>query len=138
MQQDVFESEGVDLGRVIIGHSGDTDDLDYLTTMMNRGSYIGMDRFGDDMRLSTEKRVDTVVRLCAMGYAHQIVLSHDAACYQDWFTREWSAANRPNRVFTYLPDVIIPALQEAGLPQAQIHTMTVENPRAIFEREGAY
>ena len=29
-QQDVFEAEGVDLSRVVIGHSGDTDDLDYL------------------------------------------------------------------------------------------------------------
>ncbi len=138
LQQDIFESEGVDLGRVTIGHSGDSDDLEYLTTMMRRGSYIGMDRFGDEVRLSTEKRVDTIARLCAMGYAHQIVLSHDASCYMDWFDREWFARERPNRVFTYIPDTIIPALKAAGVPQAQIHTMTVENPRTIFERNHPY
>ena len=38
LQQDVFESEGVDLGRVVIGHSGDSDDVEYLTTLMKRGS----------------------------------------------------------------------------------------------------
>ena len=32
-QQDIFESEGVDLRRVIIGHSGDSEDLDYLTKL---------------------------------------------------------------------------------------------------------
>ncbi len=137
-QQAIFESEGVDLGRVTIGHSGDTDDLDYLVGMMKRGSYLGMDRFGDEIRLSTGKRVDTIAKLCAMGYAHQITLSHDASCYIDWWDRDWMARERPNRVFTYIPDVIIPALKAAGVPDTLIHTMTVENPRAIFERNHPY
>ncbi|MGH2608521.1 MAG: phosphotriesterase family protein, partial [Tepidiformaceae bacterium] len=42
-QQDVFESEGVDLSRVVIGHSGDTADVAYLEKVIARGSYIGMD-----------------------------------------------------------------------------------------------
>ncbi len=50
-QQDLFESEGVDLRRVIIGHSGDSEDLDYLTKLADRGSYLGMDRFGIDIIL---------------------------------------------------------------------------------------
>ena len=40
-QQKVFESEGVDLSRVVIGHSGDTADLDYLEELLARGSYLG-------------------------------------------------------------------------------------------------
>ena len=55
-QQDIFESEGVDLSRVIIGHCGDSKDIDYLVRVIGRGSYIGMDRFGLDMR-SEERRV---------------------------------------------------------------------------------
>ena len=43
-QQRVFEEEGVDLSRVIIGHCGDSTDLDYLKELMDRGSMIGMDR----------------------------------------------------------------------------------------------
>jgi phosphotriesterase-related protein len=49
-QQDVFESEGVDLGRVVIGHSGDSTDTGYLERLIERGSYIGMDRFGLHLR----------------------------------------------------------------------------------------
>src|SRR5439155_16941560 len=55
-QQDVFESEGVDLGRVIIGHSGDSEDLAYLRKIIDRGSFIGMDRFGIDIFLAGDKR----------------------------------------------------------------------------------
>ena len=35
-QQAIFAQEGVDLGRVIIGHSGDSDDLGYLRGLMDR------------------------------------------------------------------------------------------------------
>src|SRR5213594_2744985 len=37
-QQAIFAQEGVDLRRVIIGHSGDSDDLGYLRGLMERGS----------------------------------------------------------------------------------------------------
>src|SRR4029077_19124371 len=44
-QQRICAEEGVDLSRVVIGHSGDTTDLDYLEELIGNGSYIGMDRF---------------------------------------------------------------------------------------------
>src|SRR5262249_16488161 len=56
-QQAIFAQEGVDLRRVIIGHSGDSDDLGYLRGLMERGSTIGMDRFGLEHFLPTAKRV---------------------------------------------------------------------------------
>src|SRR6266508_168271 len=83
-QQDVFESEGVDLSRVVIGHSGDTEDTNYLRKICDRGSYIGMDRFGIDIFLPTDNRVATIVKMCELGYAERMVLSHDASCYFGW------------------------------------------------------
>src|SRR5947207_7779696 len=44
-QQRIFAEEGVDLSRVVIGHCGDTTDLDYLQELIGNGSYIGMDTF---------------------------------------------------------------------------------------------
>ena len=81
MQQAIFAQEGVDLSRVIIGHSGDSEDLGYLRGLMERGSTIGMDRFGLENFLTTSKRVEVVARLCAEGYAGKMVLSHDANCW---------------------------------------------------------
>ena len=137
-QQDVFESEGVDLSRVIIGHSGDSDDIHYLRGLLDRGSYIGMDRFGLDLFLTTDKRVATIARLCEMGYAEKMVLSHDAACYFDWADEALLKQAMPNWHYNFIPDHVIPALRQAGVSEEQIRTMTVDNPRRVFERQGAY
>jgi phosphotriesterase-related protein len=137
-QQDIFEQEGVDLSRVIIGHSGDSDDIDYLSRLIDRGSYIGMDRFGIDLFLTTDRRVAAIARLCEMGYSEKMVLSHDAACYYDGADETLRKQALPNWHYNFIPDHVIPALHEAGVSEEQISTMTVDNPRRVFERQGAY
>ncbi len=137
-QQDIFEQEGVDLGRVIIGHSGDSEEIDFLRRLIDRGSYIGMDRFGLDMYLPTDKRVATIARLCELGYAEKMVISHDANCYFDWYEKDMMRQTAPNWHFSFIPEVVIPALRKAGVSEEQIRAMTVENPRRIFEQQGAY
>ena len=94
-QQAIFAQEGVDLRRVIIGHSGDSDDLDYLRTLMERGSTIGMDRFGLEHFLPTAKRVEVIARLAAEGYAPRMVLSHDANCWSDMLSEDDKRRTRP-------------------------------------------
>src|SRR5438445_13823505 len=64
-QQRIFREEGVDLSRVVSGHSGDTTELDYLEELIANGPYMGMDRFGINSILSLKGRVDTVVKMCA-------------------------------------------------------------------------
>jgi len=123
---------------VVIGHCGDSVDLDYLEKILRRGSTIGMDRFGVDVILPTKQRVDTIVELCKRGYAGQMVLSHDASCHIDWFPREVIRKAVPNWNFLHISDDVVPALREGGVPEAQIRQMTVDNPRRIFERQGAY
>jgi phosphotriesterase-related protein len=132
-QQDVFEEEGVDLSRVVIGHCGDSQDLDYLESILRRGSTIGMDRFGVDMILPTEKRVETIAELCRRGWASRMVLSHDACCHIDWFPNDMIRAVAPRWNFRHIPDDVIPALRKAGVGEADLRAMTVENPRRIFE-----
>lgn len=134
VQQDIFQSEGVDLSRVIIGHSGDSKDIDYLSRLIGRGSYIGMDRFGLDMFLPTADRVATIAQLCKMGHADKMVLSHDANSYMDWFERSLLEMTTPDWHYNFIPDSVIPALVESGVTEEEIHQMTVENPRRIFER----
>jgi phosphotriesterase-related protein len=137
-QQRIFREEGVDLGRVVIGHSGDSEDLDYLETLMAAGSYIGMDRFGIDSFLSTEKRVATIVKLCERGRADRMVLAHDASCYIDWFEPALVKAAMPRWTFLHISDDVVPALRQSGVSEEQIRQMTVENPRRIFEAQGGY
>jgi phosphotriesterase-related protein len=132
-QQAIFAQEGVDLRRVIIGHSGDSADLRYLRGLMERGSTIGMDRFGLDQYLPTEKRVEVLARLCAEGYAGKMVLSHDANCWTDMLTEDDKRRVRPRWHYNHIPDDILPALRKAGVTEDQLDQMLVRNPRALFE-----
>ncbi len=132
-QQAIFAQEGVDLSRVIIGHSGDSENLDYLRGLMERGSTIGMDRFGLEHFLPTAKRVDVLAKLCAEGYAGKMVLSHDANCWSDMLSEDAKRRTRPLWHYNHIPDDILPALRKAGVSDDHIDQMLVRNPRAIFE-----
>jgi phosphotriesterase-related protein len=131
-QQAIFAQEGVDLSRVIIGHSGDSDDLGYLRGLMERGSTIGMDRFGLEHFLPTAKRVEVLARLCAEGYAGKMVLSHDANCWTDMLSEEDKRRTRPHWHYNHISDDILPALRKAGVSEEQIEQMLVGNLRALF------
>jgi phosphotriesterase-related protein len=137
-QQRIFEEEGVDLSRVIIGHSGDTTDIDYLEKLVAQGSYLGMDRFGIDILLPFEDRVKTVAEMCRRGHANKMVLSQDAACFNDWLPEEALPVILPRWHFLHIHNDVIPALKEQGVTDEQIQLMMVENPRRIFDVQGAY
>src|SRR5579871_1404533 len=137
-QQRIFKEEGVDLERVVIGHCGDTDDIGYLEELIGNGSYLGMDRFGIDTILPFEERVRTVARMCERGHAGKLVLSHDAACYNDWLPEPELPKFLPRWHYLHIHNDVIPALKAQGVTDQQIETMLVTNPRRFFERQGAY
>ena len=133
----VLREEGVDLTKVVIGHAGDSNDLDYLQEMADAGCLLGMDRFGLDIYNPTEDRVATIVALAERGYADRMVLSHDASCYIDYFPGEAQAAVaqvQPNWNFGHISNDVLPLLRERGLSEAQVRAMLVEAPRRYFER----
>ncbi len=137
-QQRVFAEEGVDLARVVVGHSGDTTDLDYLGELLAAGSTLGMDRFGVDAYCTTEKRVETVATLCAADWASRLVLSHDAGCHMDWFDDDFLVKVQPNWNFLHISRDVLPALRDRGVSEAHITAMLVDNPRRILDHEPGY
>jgi phosphotriesterase-related protein len=137
-QQRIFTEEGVDLSRVVIGHSGDTEDIAYLEKLINAGSTIGMDRFGIHQNLPSDKRVAVIAKLCERGHAGRIVLSHDASVYIDWFEEAPVKAAMPDWHYLHIPRDVVPALRQAGVSDTDIELMTVGNPRRFFESQGAY
>lgn len=130
-QQRIFREEGVDLSRVVIGHSGGTVDTDYHLRLIENGSYLGFDHFGLP-GITLEARVDAVARLCARGHADRIVLSHDAMCFVDWFPRSVMDASSTWR-WTYISEEVLPVMRARGISDADITTMLVDNPRTILE-----
>jgi len=133
-QVDLFEEEGVDLAKVQIAHTGDSDDLDYIERLLDRGVWIGMDRFGLEMFLPMERRIPTVAALLERGYADRMFLSQDYCATLDWFPVEAmqqmdAAGLARGWSMTLLFEEVIPALRERGMTDDQLETMLVSNPR---------
>ncbi|WP_214326744.1 phosphotriesterase family protein [Nonomuraea sediminis] len=131
-QQRLLESLDVDLSRVVIGHAGDSTDLDYLEELIAAGSYLGMDRFGIDSISPFEDRVRVVAELCERGHAGSMVLSHDSYCFNDRFDAEVVRRRHPNYHLLHIPRDVLPELRKRGVTEEQIHQMLVDNPRRIF------
>jgi len=134
-QLDIFASEGVDFRQVIIGHSCGSSDLRYHTDMLDRGCFLGFDRFGLDFLHPDKLRLAALIGLLGVGYEKQIVLSHDSVWC--WLGRgldlppdtaklieNW----KPTHVFRN----IVPALERAGVGEEKIRAMLVDNPRRYF------
>jgi phosphotriesterase-related protein len=131
-QLKIFAEEGVDPTRVVIGHSGDSTDLDYLLAVADSGAFLGMDRFGIDVLLGFDDRVNTVARLCSLGRAEQIVLSHDASCYIDYYRGGRAPEALHNWHYLHISRDVLPALKSRGVTDEQINRMLVINPRRVL------
>jgi phosphotriesterase-related protein len=118
---------GVEPGRIVIAHAGDSNDLDYLRRIADAGAILGFDRFNIPHFNPDARRIETTVAMIAEGYADRIHFSHDAACFYDFMVGDPAFANeRPD--YLHLTNVILPALREAGVADDEIDRIMVENP----------
>jgi phosphotriesterase-related protein len=137
-QVEILLEEGVAPEKIQIAHTGDTDDLDYIQELLDKGVYIGMDRYGLDIFLPTEKRNATVTELLKRGHVERMFLSQDfdipIAAGLDWYPPETveqlqASGAAGDWSMTFLFEQVIPTLREAGMTDEQLDTMMVENPR---------
>lgn len=133
----VLSEEEVDPSRVVLGHSGDSDDPEYLQELAEKGYLLGMDRFGIDAGTTPEQRTRVVVELCRRGFSKSMVLSHDAACVIDWLDETGRAMFLPNWHYLHIHRDVLPALREAGVTEEQIDDMLVGNPKRYFHGAAA-
>src|SRR3954453_6267175 len=134
-QVEIFEEEGVDMSRVQIAHTGDSDDLSYIEGLLDKGVFIGLDRYGLDLYLPFDKRQATFRELLSRGHIDRLLLGQDFCATIDWFpeeavaglmeaglVRDWS--------MTLLWEQVFPELKESGdLTDEQIDSMLVNNAR---------
>ena len=133
-QVEIFLEEGVAPEKIQIAHCGDTDDLDYIEGLLEKGVYIGLDRFGIEMYLPMDRRLNTAQALLERGYEERMFISADSCGSLDWFPDETvEVLQREGAVkdwtITLVHDQVIPALKEGGMTDEQLETMMVENPK---------
>lgn len=135
----LFEEEGVDLNRVYIGHCNDSTDLDYLTAMLSKGVWLGLDRtgpgVGDARRPNWEERTLTIKRLIDAGWGHRIMLSHDWMVFLGFVPAKIAKQLRAENPdgYTFILRNVVPKLHKLGVSKEQTDAILYENPRRFFD-----
>jgi len=134
----IFEDEGVDLNRVYIGHSNDTTDTFYLESLLDKGVWIGLDRYPGGRSPGTpdwEDRTQTAMKLVSDGYGKRIMLGHDWSVTLSIDSKEGQVSRKLSNPdgYLFITRKVLPRLKELGASQEQIDDIMVNNPRRFFE-----
>jgi len=128
---EALTGHGVNPERIVIAHAGDSNDLGYLRAIADSGAWLGCDRFGIEHFNPLADRIKTLLALLAEGYGSRVHLSHDAACFLDFFVgNPFFAEEKPD--YLLISNRVLPALRQEGVTQAQIDEMMIENPRRFL------
>jgi phosphotriesterase-related protein len=132
---DILEQSGAALDRVIISHCDDRlhPNYDSYAKLAARGCTLAFDTFGKQSYYLTrgrqypsdDQRIQTIVRLVGDGLAGSVTLSHDV-CYKTDLTR-WGGDG-----YGHVCRNIVPRLRQAGVSEAAIDQMLVQNPRRLL------
>jgi phosphotriesterase-related protein len=126
-QVDLFESAGVSLDRVVIGHLNDIKDQPAVVPMAiaKRGAYVAFDHSGkpDDPR--ADEYVKTIRTLLDAGLANRICLSSDFA--SERYLRKKGGPGIDMTITNF-----VPRLRRARVDAAALRTILVENPRRVL------
>jgi phosphotriesterase-related protein len=119
---DLFESEGVDPRRVIVGHTDENADIRNLEALCRRGAYVQFDVIGKVHWMLDETRADLVREMVDRGLVGHLLLSTDR-------NRKFELKAYGGIGYAHMLTAFVPMLTERGVPDAAIRRMLVENPR---------
>ena len=122
-QLDVLESVGVKPQHIVIGHTCCLDDpaADVIKQIAKRGAFVGFDRVTGG-RVPDEGKIKMLMAFFEAGYADKLLLSSDHTGSR---TLDAPAYRRTTSGF-------VPKLREAGVSDATIHGLLVDNPRRFL------
>ena len=128
-QLTVFEDEGADLSRVIIGHADSYPVLDHYLEIIRRGANLEFDFLGMSFtpqeRLGEPRIIDLLRELLSRGHADRLFVSQDV-CHNA------QLRHYQGNGYTYLQDAFLPRLRAAGVSAAEVDQLTIANPRRIL------
>ena len=127
-QLDLLVEEGVDPGRVIIGHCDMVPDPAYHERLARRGAWVQFDTVQGVNDRDTRRRLGWIRSLFDAGLEHRLLLSQDVC-----LTTDLAAYGGPG--YAYLLTGFREQLRSAGFPDSALTTLLEHNPRRALTGE---
>ena len=128
-QLKVFEEEGADLGRVVVGHADSYPNLEHYLEIVRRGANLEFDFLGMSFtpqeRVGEPRLIELLLELLSRGHADRLFLSQDV-CHNA------QLVHYGGHGYVYLAGTFLPRLRERGVSEAEIEQLTVLNPQRIL------
>lgn len=131
---DIIEEEGSQPERTILDHMNPSwRDVDYQTSLADRGVYLEYDMIGMDYYFASEhaqspsddENAQAITRLLELGYHEHLLLSHDVFL-------KMMLVNYGGNGYGYISQHFVPRLERHGVTPDAVHTMLVANPARVF------
>ncbi len=120
---DIIASEGVDLTRVVMGHTG--RDISATKAFFDRGVYVEWDYMGQAGQMTPERSdqiAATIASAVTAGFADKVLVAHDV-CTKPQLRKNGGGG------YTYIATTIVPALKARGVSDETIRKILNDNPR---------
>ena len=125
----IFEAEGADPTRVVIGHADSYPEPGHLLAIVERGASVEFDFLGMSFtpqeRYGEARIIERIVELLANGHLDRVLLSQDV-CHDSQLVRYGGNG------YGYLASTFLPRLRDAGVSDGEIEAMTIANPRRLL------
>ncbi len=148
VQQQIFAEHGVDLSRCMIGHQDQAEKPQQLIDIVERGSFVAVDRIGLEILSPDDHRVELIKGVLDAGHTERLCLSQDHIC-------SFRSPRLPYKIPAELESVaeqvipfvlkqihgrphsfiftdFWPKLEAAGVARATFDSLLTENPRTLF------
>ncbi len=120
----LLKLEGVDPGRIIIGHVDRKLEWEYHLALARTGVYLSYDQISKEKYAPDRTRIAFIQRLIAEGYGKQILLGGDMARKSYW--PGYRTGGGPG--LTYILWRFVPWLRAEGVPEEAIQDLLIHNP----------
>jgi phosphotriesterase-related protein len=148
VQQQILSDNGADLARCMIGHQDQAEKPQQLIDIVDRGSFVGIDRVGLEILSPDDHRVELIKAVLEAGHTGRLCLSQDHICsfrsprFPYKIPPELEAVAEQmipfilqqihGRPHSFIFTDFWPKLEAAGIARATFDSILTENPRKLF------
>lgn len=132
----LLETEGAAVDRVVLSHVDETNDLDYVRSLGERGAFVELDTFGSEFAFSERgereptdwERIDLLVDLLDAGLQDRLLISQDIC-------NKIHLVEFGGYGYAHILNSIVPRLKKRDVDDAIIDQILVKNPARMLSGE---